>query len=271
MRKLKLIFIIVAIGLISAAAKKGMNSSVYEWENLRIKKTKTGEERKFFESSTRSLDMIDVKAVTLLSGDKGNGYQIDDGFNELIIVKEGNIEISVNGDRKVFGEGSVIVASPGDEMYITNPERTAAVYYFIGFKPHKSVVNKEADEDDFETPDPTPPVFINWNEVEFKPSANGGRRSIMQQKTALLKELEIHVTTLKEGLPSHAPHTHADEEIILVRKGFVEETISGKPYRLGPGSIIFLTNDDPHGISNSGKGECEYFAIRWLTVDKKNI
>jgi mannose-6-phosphate isomerase-like protein (cupin superfamily) len=164
----------------------------------------------------------------------------------------------------------VIVASAGDEMYIFNPENANAVYYFIGFKPHKDIVKKVTSDDDFEAPDPTPPLFIDWKDVEFKPSANGGRRNIMQQKTAALKDLEIHVTTLKEGLPSHAAHTHADEEIILVRKGFVEETISGKPFRLGPGSIIFLTNDDPHGISNAGKGECEYFAIRWLTVDKNN-
>jgi quercetin dioxygenase-like cupin family protein len=87
----------------------------------------------------------------------------------------------------------------------------------------------------------------------------------MQQKTSSLKQLEIHVTTLEEGFPSHASHRHTDEEIILVRKGYVEETIKNEHYRLGPGSVIFLTNDDMHGISNAGTGTCEYYAIRWLT------
>lgn len=265
MRKLRLIFITVAIGLLSVSAKKGLNSSVFDWEKLSAKKTSTGQERKFFKSPTRSLEMIDVKAVTLLPGEKGNGYQIDEGFNELIIVKEGVIEISINGDHKVLGEGSVIVASFGDKINITNTQKTNAVYYFIGFKPYKSDIIKESTDNNFKAHVSTPPLFIDWKNVEFKPSANGGRRNIMQQKTAALKELEIHVTTLKEGLPSHAPHTHPDEEIILVRKGFVEETIKGESFRLGPGSIIFLTNDDMHGISNAGKGECEYFAIRWLT------
>jgi len=160
------------------------------------------------------------------------------------------------------------VASAGDEMYLFNPQNTNASYYFIGFKPHETAAKKNSSDDNFEAPEAIPPLFIDWKDVEFKPAANGGRRNIMQQKTSALKELEIHVTTLKEGLPSHAPHTHPDEEIILVRKGFVEETISGKPFRLGPGSIIFLTNDDPHGISNAGTGECEYFAIRWVTEPK---
>jgi len=263
MRKLRIVFIIVAIGLLSVAAQKGMNSSVFEWEKLAAKKTATGEERVFFKSPTRSLEMIDVKAVTLFPGGKGNGYQIDEGFNELIIVKEGLIEISVNDNKKVLGEGSVIVASSGDKVNITNAQKTNALYYFIGFKPLTPGIKKGTSDINFIAP--APPLFINWKDVEFKPAANGGRRNIMQQKTSVLKELEIHVTTLKEGLPSHAPHTHPDEEIILVSQGYVEETISGKPFRSGPGSIIFLTNDDPHGISNAGTGECEYFAIRWLT------
>jgi quercetin dioxygenase-like cupin family protein len=261
MKKLRIVFIIVAIGILSVSAKKGLNSSVFEWEKLAAKKTATGEERVFFRSATRSLDMIDVKAVTLLPGEKGNGYQIDEGFNELIIVKEGTIEILINNENKVLGEGSVIVASNGDKVYITNPQKEKAVYYLIGFKPHKKSGATLIDTK-------ITPLFIDWKNIEFKPSENGGRRNIMQQKTSALKELEIHVTTLKEGLPSHAPHTHPDEEIILVRKGFVEETIKGQPFRLGPGSIVFLTNDDMHGISNAGTGECEYFAIRWLIETK---
>ena len=87
----------------------------------------------------------------------------------------------------------------------------------------------------------------------------------MRQPVSVLKELEMHTTQLKEGLPSHKSHTHADDEIILVRFGVVEESIKGKTFQCGPGSVIFLTNDDDHGIRNIGSGPCEYYAIRWLT------
>jgi quercetin dioxygenase-like cupin family protein len=258
MRKTLILLGLASVMCLSLSIFKGLESSVYDWEKLTVKKTPSGDIRSFFLSPTRSLAEFDIKAVTLNQGTKGNGYQIKDGFDELIIVKEGTIEILVNNEKKILAEGSVIVASAGDEVYITNPGSSNSVYYWIGFEPNKkgnAVSEKEKKA----------AIFIDWNNIEFKPSANGGRRSIMQQKTSALRELEMHVTTLKEGLPSHAAHTHADEEIILVRKGFVEETIKGKPYRLGPGSIIFLTNDDFHGISNAGKGECEYYAIRWLT------
>jgi quercetin dioxygenase-like cupin family protein len=91
----------------------------------------------------------------------------------------------------------------------------------------------------------------------------------MRTPTQSLVELEMHTTTLNEGEKSHAEHMHSDEEIILVRFGSVEESIKGKPCVLGPGSLIFLAPDDMHGIQNAGKGQCEYYAIRWITEKTK--
>jgi mannose-6-phosphate isomerase-like protein (cupin superfamily) len=132
------------------------------------------------------------------------------------------------------------------------------VYYSFIFKPHESKSGKLQNRK-------TEPFFSSWDTVTFRPSPTGGRRNIIQKPTSVLKQLEIHTTTLKEGLPSHAAHTHPDEEIILVRFGTIDQTLNGNHFILGPGSIFFATNDDSHGISNAGKGSCEYYAIRWLT------
>src|SRR5690606_33774140 len=99
--------------------------------------------------------------------------------------------------------------------------------------------------------------------MNFQENAKGGRTSVMRGPTSTLRELEMHITTLQENEKSHDPHTHPDEEIIVVLQGRVEEMINGKPYELGPGSVIFLGSMDPHGIRNIGKGTCEYYAIRW--------
>lgn len=258
MRKFWWFFGLITLAILSIAAGQGLNSSVYDWEKLPVKKTPSGEVRNILQSPTRSLEKFEINAVTLSPGKEKWNFRVERMTDELIIIKEGIVGIQVNTERKILGEGSVIVAGSDDEVTISNKETTNAVFYLICFKvfPGKSETGASLK---------VSPLFIDWNNIEFKPSENGGRRNIMQQKTSSLKELEIHVTTLKEGLPSHAAHAHPDEEIILVRKGFVEETIKGKPYRLGPGSIIFLTNDDLHGITNAGTGQCEYYAIRWLT------
>jgi len=104
---------------------------------------------------------------------------------------------------------------------------------------------------------------INWNDIEFVENPRGGRRNIIRQPTAMLREFEMHVTTLNEGMRSHLPHTHIDEEIILVRHGEVEEYIDGKLHEVGAGSFIFLRSMIPHGIRNIGQGDAEYYAFKW--------
>ncbi len=185
-------------------------------------------------------------------------YTVKSGVDELFIVKEGTAVITVDNRSERLGEGSIVVASQGDVIKVLNGAKNDLTIYSFKFTPRRiedanPVVNK------------VEPVFKEWNDIEFKANANGGRRVIMRQPVSVLRELEIHTTQLKEGLPSHAAHTHADEEIILIRFGRVEETIKNMPFQCGPGSVIFLTNDDDHGIRNAGNGPCEYYAIRWLT------
>ena len=258
MRKLWWFFGIILLAILSIAAWKGLDSSVYDWEKIPVKKTVSGEIKGFLKSPTRSLEMFEINAITLFPDMEKWHSKVQGSTDNLIIIKEGVAEILVNEEQKILGKGSVIVAGEGIEFTILNHNKSNLVFYIISFKPFGGT-NKTG------TSLKTSPLFVDWKNVEFKPSENGGRRNIMQQKTSVMKELEIHVTTLKEGLQSHAANVHPDEEIILVRKGYVEETIKDEPFRLGQGSIIFLTNDDLHGISNSGKGECEYYAIRWLT------
>jgi (S)-ureidoglycine aminohydrolase len=97
----------------------------------------------------------------------------------------------------------------------------------------------------------------------MKEISKGGRRSIMRVPTSMLAEFEIHTTMLNEGMKSHDQHTHTEDEIIIVRYGQVEELIDGQAHQAGPGSVIFLESDLPHGIRNIGESPCEYYALKW--------
>jgi mannose-6-phosphate isomerase-like protein (cupin superfamily) len=243
--------------LSSLAAQSPLISKVYEWNNLPVKGKYGTQVRSIMKGETRSLEMFEIKAFTLIGGYSVKEYKISNGVDELLIVKEGMAVISINDRSERLGEGSIVVASQGDVVKVLNGAKNDLTFYSFKFRPHKS--------EDYATAGKSEPFIKEWNDIEFKENANGGRRDIMRQPVFALKELEMHTTLLKEGLPSHSSHTHADEEIILVRFGRVEESINGKTFQCGPGSVIFLTNDDDHGIRNVGEGPCEYYAIRWLT------
>ena len=61
----------------------------------------------------------------------------------------------------------------------------------------------------------------NWKEMKAKPIPQGERREIFDSQTETLDRLELHVTTLNPGDSSHAPHKHANEELLIIKEGTV--------------------------------------------------
>jgi len=239
------------------AQETPLTSRVYDWKELAVETTSSGERRQILDGSTDALERLEIHVTTLEPGGAPHGSHTHDDLEELIIIKEGLVKQTINGNSKILGPGSVVLASPGDEHGIENAGQTRASYYIIRWK-SKIPVDLQRSQQAGGS------VLIDWEELTFEETSKGGRRHVMRRPTATLEELEMHVTTLNEGVKSHDQHIHQDEEILLIRYGEVEEKIDDVPYRVGAGSLIFLSSDIPHGIRNVGEGPCEYYAIRWL-------
>ena len=110
----------------------------------------------------------------------------------------------------------------------------------------------------------TSAVFY-WEKIEVKETKNGSRREFFRGPTATLDQLECHVTTVKAGEAAHAPHAHAEEELILVKEGIIESNQNGDVKRVGPGSIIFQASNQTHGLRNAGTAPASYFVIKWYS------
>ena len=232
-------------------------SKVCYWKNAKIIQTSSGVKREFIQSSANNLNYIQVEAITL-DPEQISNNEDNNKFEKLIIVKEGEIKNTISDKSDVVGVGSVILVNADDHLIIENEGDIPAIYYLIQWKTtgNKSSLFVGDQSGVFE-----------WNEIKFKETEKGGVRSFVRRPTPMLNEFEMHVTTLKEGIKSHDPHTHPDDEIILVKSGRVEELIDGKPYQMGAGSFVLLNGNDPHGIRNIGKGLCEYYAFRFLNLD----
>jgi len=92
---------------------------------------------------------------------------------------------------------------------------------------------------------------------------NGPNRSrpILQGETHSGCPIELHETELAPGERPHPPHHHVHEEMVLVREGTLEVTISGKSVRLGPGSVGFVASNEEHGWRNVGNSNAKYWVI----------
>ena len=108
-------------------------------------------------------------------------------------------------------------------------------------------------------------AVFEWNSMVEKATNAGSVRSAFRGPTATLEELEIHVTTLSPGHTPQPPHTHPNEELIIIQKGTVQTLSNGRWVEAGPGSIIFNASNELHGLKNAGAIPATYHVINWKT------
>ena len=69
------------------------------------------------------------------------------------------------------------------------------------------------------------------------------------------------------GKTPHAPHTHVEEEVMIIESGTGEIFCDGKTTKVGPGSVMYTTPDAPHGINNTGDTPLVFYYVKWAGKD----
>ena len=116
-----------------------------------------------------------------------------------------------------------------------------------------------------ETPKLGSTVF-KFADLAVKPTGVGERRDVVDQPTATFEKFECHISTLNPGLASHPPHTHPQEELIILRDGTLDVNVNGQIQHVGPGSMFFFASNQPHAVQNSGKTPATYFVFNFATA-----
>src|SRR5512133_790378 len=93
----------------SAASKPSekLTSHVYRWDELKVEPTPTGVRRALFDGPTTSLDKLHGHITTLNPGEKSGDPRLH-LQEEVIIVKEGTLEVTYDGNVRTAPAGSVI-------------------------------------------------------------------------------------------------------------------------------------------------------------------
>lgn len=252
-----IVFTTIAFISSSVVAQKtdSLPSRVYIWNSLKAINEGTGIRRIIMKGSTTSLNDFEVYAATIEPGKTQQAPTYKDR-EVLIIVKDGQLRITLNGVSKIFEPGSVVFVMPTDSCGIENGGRLSATYYEFTYR-SKLPSNLERAKQNGGS------FTINWNDLEVGKTDKGHRRAFFNRPTSQLEKFEMHTTALNAGFNSHAPHTHKEEEIILLLKGNVEMFIAGQLYQAKAGDMVFLASGISHALTNTGKEQCEYFAFQW--------
>ncbi len=177
-------------------------------------------------------------------------------LERFYIVKSGLATITLNHQNTILNRGSVVSVLPGDLIEIKNNENSPLEIYEMSYqaKEHVNIERGQKAGGSFIT---------HWDEVAFKPTDKGGVRQFFDRPTAMLNRFDIHVTQLNVGFKSHDPHTHVNEEIILMLDGNAEMQIGNSHQKANAGDVVMLGSMVLHNLTNVGTTPCLYFAIQW--------
>ena len=110
-----------------------MQSSVFDWNSIAVKQTDVGSVRQFFKSPTITLDELECHVTTLNPGLQSHPPHKHPN-EELVIIREGNVEVLSNGEWKKAGPGSVIFNASNQLHALKNVGTTPAVYHVLNWK-----------------------------------------------------------------------------------------------------------------------------------------
>ena len=120
-----------------------MGPTVFNWNDMKPVKTKTGEVRSLCKSPTATLDQLEMHVTTLNPGQTSHPPHRHVN-EELIIIREGDCETLSNGTWRKVGPGSVVFNASNSLHGFRNIGTTPATYHVINWSPNKDAASKSS-------------------------------------------------------------------------------------------------------------------------------
>jgi (S)-ureidoglycine aminohydrolase len=231
-----------------------ISSKKYSWANPTVTSGHNIMTSVIFEGAGHDMEFIQMSANAITPSGKKTSGAVPVNEEHLLIMKSGTLNMGMGDSTWSIGKGSIALLIPGQKYFVQNATRDSCTFYLMKYRSRLPINPSVTKSGSF---------VKDWKKVVFRSHDRGGIRNYFEKTTPMSKRFEMHVTTLKEGIKSHEPHTHPAEEIVLVIENKTEMQIGNQFYKGGAGDIYYLGSNMPHAIQNVGKGTCTYFAFQF--------
>ena len=107
-----------------------LRSVVIDWNTLAPTETRNGERRDVLDAATGTLDRLHAHVTTLNPGEN-TGPLHRHPQEEMVIIKDGTVEVNIDGRKQVAGPGSIVFFAVNENENMTNVGRTPATYLVL--------------------------------------------------------------------------------------------------------------------------------------------
>ena len=88
-------------------------------------------------------------------------------------------------------------------------------------------------------------------------------RKYFEGTTVGTKDVLSGTAEIKSGMEIHPPHTHEEEEYLMVLEGEGTWTINGESFPAKAGDMLYAKPWDSHGIKNTGDKTLKFVFWKW--------
>jgi quercetin dioxygenase-like cupin family protein len=122
---------------VSTAEESSMPSAVFPFEKLPIQTSNNAQIRDVLKGKLATGESLEVHETTLLPGGAPHPPH-HHVHSEMWLIREGTVELTINGTSYRLGPGSVGFVHSNDEHGIKNVGTTAATYFVVAVGPGAS-------------------------------------------------------------------------------------------------------------------------------------
>jgi quercetin dioxygenase-like cupin family protein len=236
-----------------------LTSTFVDWDSLKFKSTPVGLYCGVFDNPTSTLEKMEVHVTTLFPGMSSHSPH-HHPWEEIFLIKEGQLEVLINGRKQTAGPGAMAFIASHDVHHVTNTSDKPATYYVITFC--TDAVHTVRDQPAAQWA----PAGTLSSQVfdcdSMPPPAGGGHKTIFDSPTLAFLELESHVSTLKPGAGTRPGNRDPGDELFIVKSGVLEVTLNGISSRMSAGSFYYVAPNDERTMKNIGTQPCSYQVIK---------
>jgi quercetin dioxygenase-like cupin family protein len=109
---------------------KALPSAFFNYEELPVKTSGDNKSRAFFNGKTHTGFVAEMHETELPAGGAPHPSHHHD-HEQLIVIREGTLEVMINGKTRTLGPGSVAYAASMEEHGVKNAGDTRARYWII--------------------------------------------------------------------------------------------------------------------------------------------
>jgi len=242
-----------------------LGTTFVDWDSLAVRITPVGQSRAVFDNPTPTLEKLEVHITTLRPGMSSHPIH-QHAWEEMLLIKEGSVEVSINGQIHPAGPGALIFFASHDPHNLKNVGTTPATYYVINFATDlvHTVPNQPASEQ--AVSGKLPSSVIDCDRLPVTATPMGGTVTVLNSPTLTFLHLGSHITTLNVGQSSKPDIIDNGDELFILKTGTLEASVNGVTARLKEGSFFYCAPNDKRTLRNIGTVPASYQVIKVISA-----